>query len=81
MQKEVVSISANIDKELYEKLQYVSSSDERSKSYYIKKGLSYILEERIAELGDSKESEMRYKESIESGEKYISLDEVIRNIN
>ncbi len=74
------SISANIPQELNDILNVVALAEERSKSYYIKKGLEAILTERLENLEDYKEAKEAYDQFIASGETSISLDKVFKHI-
>ncbi len=75
-----VSISANISKELSDMLAKVSHAEERSKSYYIKKGLEHILRNRLEDLEDYEDAKKAYEEFIASGEDAIPMDEVFRDV-
>ncbi len=75
-----VSISANISKELSDMLAKVSHAEERSKSYYIKKGLEQILRNRLEDLEDYEDAKKAYEEFIASGEEAVPLDEVFRDV-
>ena len=52
-----VNISAHISPELFKMLDVVSKIEERSKSYYIQKGLKMILERKLEDIEDLKEIE------------------------
>jgi predicted DNA-binding protein len=52
-----VNISAHISPELSKMLDVVSKMEERSKSYYIQKGLKMILERKLEDIEDLKEIE------------------------
>ena len=75
-----VSISANIPATLGEMLNKVSEAEERSKSYYIKKGLERFLMEKLEEMKDYRDAKQAYDEFLASGEKGIPFDEVFKDI-
>jgi predicted DNA-binding protein len=75
-----VSISANIPATLGEMLNKVSEAEERSKSYYIKKGLERFLMEKLEEMEDYRDAKQAYDEFLASGEKGIPFDEVFKDI-
>ena len=50
--KNTLNISVNIPLEMAKTLDKVAKFEERSKSYYIKKGLARILEEKIVDIKD-----------------------------
>ncbi|MFT6346815.1 MAG: putative DNA-binding protein, partial [Myxococcota bacterium] len=52
MTSNLSNISAHIPSDLAEKLQLISEFEERPKSYYIKKGLSELLEEKFQDMQD-----------------------------
>jgi len=74
------SISANIPKELSDMLDRVAMAEERSKSYYIKKGLEKILRDRLEDLEDYEDAKQAYDEFVASGEKGVPLDEVFKSV-
>ena len=74
------SISANIPQELSEMLNRVAVAEERSKSYYIKKGLEQVLKARMEDLEDYEDAKAAHEESLASGEQAVSLDEVFKNV-
>ncbi len=74
------SVSANIPIELGEMLDKVSRAEERSKSYYIKKGLEQLLLDRLEDLEDYEDAKKAYEEFIASGEKTISFEDVFRDV-
>jgi predicted DNA-binding protein len=75
-----ISISANIPVELGEMLDKVSRAEERSKSYYIKKGLEQLLKNKLEDLEDYEEARQAHNEFIMSGEKGVPLEEVFKNV-
>ncbi|MGU9961784.1 MAG: CopG family transcriptional regulator [Candidatus Puniceispirillales bacterium WSBS_2018_MAG_OTU23] len=76
----LTSVSANISIELGEMLDKVSRAEERSKSYYIKKGLEQLLRERLEDLEDYEDAKKAYEEFIASGEKTVSFEDVFRDV-
>ena len=74
------SVSANVSKELNDMLNRVAMAEERSKSYYIIKGLEKILMDKMEDLEDYQEAKQAYDEFVSSGKKGVPLDEVFRNI-
>ncbi len=75
-----ISVSANIPVELGEMLDKVSRAEERSKSYYIKKGLEQLLRARLADLEDYQDAKQAYDEFVASGEKAVPFEAVFRNV-
>lgn len=71
-----VSISAQIPTDIANMLNRVSSIEERSKSYYVRKGLEMFLRSRLEDLEDYKEALEAYEEFVASGEETISLSEL-----
>ena len=74
------SISANIPQELSEMLNRVATAEERSKSYYIKKGLEQILRDRLEDIEDYEEAKAAHEEFLASGEAAVPLDEVFKSV-
>ena len=74
------SISANIPQELSEMLNRVAAAEERSKSYYIKKGLEQILRDRLEDIEDYEEAKAAHEEFLASDESAVPLDEVFRDV-
>ena len=72
-----VNISAHISPELSKILDVVSKMEERSKSYYIQKGLKMILERKLEDIEDLKEIEdyEKIKEHKEYYESYNRLED------
>jgi predicted DNA-binding protein len=50
-----INVSAHIPEELAKMLDLISKIEERSKSYYIQKGLQAILEKKLEDLDDLKD--------------------------
>ena len=76
-----VSVSANIPAELGEILDKVSRAEERSKSYYIKKGLGRLLKDRLEDLEDYQDAKQAYDEFIASGEKAVPFEHMRKELN
>ena len=76
-----VSVSANIPAELGEMLDKVSRAEERSKSYYIKKGLEQLLKDRLEDLEDYQDAKQAYDEFIASGEKAVPFENMRKELN
>lgn len=74
--RNTVSISARIPVELGEMLSRISRAEERSKSYYIKKGLELFLMSKLEDIEDYEEADRSYREFIASGEKLIPFSEI-----
>jgi len=75
-----VSISANIPKELSELLEKIAKKEERSKSYYIKKGLEKLLADRLENIEDYNETEELYNKFLASNEQTISFENMKKNL-
>ena len=75
-----VNISAHIDEKLAQKLELVSQFEERAKSYYIKKGLTDLLEEKAQDIEDYITAQKTLQESIDNGEEIVSFEEVFKNV-
>jgi len=80
MTNKSISVSANIPEDLGKMLDRVSQSEERSKSYYIKKGLEKLLKDKIQDLEDYEDAKHAHSEFISSGEKGVSFEEVFKNV-
>ena len=59
-----------------EALARVAEAEERSKSYYIKKGLELILQQRLEDLEDYEAATEAHAAHLESGEPALSMDDV-----
>ena len=69
-----ISISAQIPEELGNILEQVSTEEERSKSYYVKKGLETILKQRLQAIEIQKNIAISLQQ-YEDGEYYEANDE------
>jgi predicted DNA-binding protein len=79
MTEKLSNISAHIPEDLAKKLQLVSDFEERPKSYYIKKGLSELLEEKFIAMQDYLSAKKTYEEAKAKNE-FVSFDEVFKSI-
>lgn len=75
-----ISVSANIPVELGEMLDKVARTEERSKSYYIKKGLEQLLRNKLENLQDYDEAEQAYDAFLASGEEGTPFEKVFSNV-
>ena len=80
MTTKLVNISAHIPTDLANKLQKVADFEERPKSYYIKKGLAEILEEKSRDIEDYLSAKKTLEKAKANGEGFVSFDEVFKNI-
>ena len=80
-ERDTVSISAQIPAEIGEMLNKVSRTEERSKSYYIRKGLELFLRSKLEDLEDYKEATEAYEEFVASGEKAVSFSDVKKELD
>ena len=78
---EMVNISAQIPAEIAEILGKVSKAEERSKSYYVRKGLELFLMSKLEDLEDYEEAAKAYKEFVASGEKTVSFSELKKELS
>lgn len=76
-----VSVSANIPVELGVMLDKVSRAEERSKSYYIKKGLEQLLTDRLEDLEDYQDAKQAHDEFLASGEKAVPFEDIKKELN
>ncbi len=76
-----ISVSANIPVELGRMLDKVSRAEERSKSYYIKKGLEQLLTDRLEDLEDYQDAKQAHDEFIASGEKAVPFEDMKKELN
>lgn len=76
-----VGISAQIPADLGEILDRISKAEERSKSYYVRKGLELFLMKKLEDLEDYEEARRAYEEFVASGEEAIPLSEVKKELN
>ena len=73
---DTVTVTSQIPTELAALLARVAEAEERSKSYYIKKGLELILHQRLEDLEDYEAAVLAHAEHLESGDPALSLDDV-----
>ncbi|MDX8386335.1 MAG: ribbon-helix-helix domain-containing protein [Gallionella sp.] len=76
----VTTISATIPSELKEQLDEISRKEERSKSFYVRKGLEFFLKSRKEDLEDYEEAREAHLEFIASGETAVSIDKVFKDV-
>ena len=74
-------ISAQIPVELSKKLDEIALVDERSKSYYVKKGLEMLLIRRMEDIEDYNDGNRVYDEFLASWEKAIPFSEIKKELN
>ena len=70
-----VTVTSQIPPELAALLTRIADAEERSKSYYIKKGLELILRQRLEDLEDYGAAVAAYDAHIVGGGQAVSLDE------
>lgn len=75
-----VNISAHIEEDLAQKLEQVAEFEGRSKSYYIKKGLADILEQKFQDMQDLLNAQKTLKDTKASGEGFVSFEEVFKDV-
>lgn len=75
-----VGVSAQISAELGEILDRVSKAEERSKSYYVRKGLELFLMGKLEDMEDYEEGVRAYEEFLASGEETIPLSEMEKEL-
>ena len=78
MSSNLSNISAHIPEDLAKKLQMVSEFEERPKSYYIKKGLTEVLEEKFRDMQDYTKA----RDTLEKAKKnndFVSFEEVFKD--
>ncbi len=76
-----VNISAHIEDNLAHKLEKVCEVEGRSKSYYIKKGLSLILDPKFQDIQDMLSAKKALEDAKKSGEDFVSFDEVFKDVD
>jgi predicted DNA-binding protein len=79
MTERLSNISAHIPEDLAKKLQLVSDFEERPKSYYIKKGLTEILEEKFRDMNDYLSARKTLEEAKAKNE-FVSFEKVFKGI-
>ena len=75
-----VGVSARIPAALGEILNRVSKAEERSKSYYVRKGLELFLMKKLEDIEDYEEGMRAYEEFLASGEETIPLSEIEKEL-
>lgn len=76
-----VNISANIENDLASKLEKIAEFEGRSKTYYIKKGLMLILDQKFQDMQDMVKAKKTLEKAKKSGEGFASFDEVFKSID
>ena len=76
-----VGVSAQVSADLGEILDKVSKAEERSKSYYVRKGLELFLMKKLEDMEDYEEGMRAYEEFLASGEETIPWPEVKKELN
>ena len=74
-----ISISAQIPEDLGNILDQVSTEEERSKSYYVKKGLETFLKQRLQAIQIQKNIAISLQQ-YEDGDYYVADDEFWQNL-
>jgi predicted DNA-binding protein len=73
---DTVTVTSQIPTDLAALLNRVAEAEERSKSYYIKKGLELILRQRLEDLEDYEAAVAAHAEHLASGDASLTMDEV-----
>ena len=73
-------ISINLPPDILKKLDKVSKFEERPKIYYIKKGLSELLEQKYNDIEDYLNARKTMESVKSNGEKLVSFDTVFKNV-
>ena len=76
--EETINISAPISIALAKKLAKVAKFESRPKTYYIREGLSYLLEEKLQDIEDYHEAKKILADAKASGEGFVSYEEVFK---
>jgi RHH-type rel operon transcriptional repressor/antitoxin RelB len=74
------NLSCTIPKELGNQLNLLSTLEERSKSYYVKKALQEFISERLENALLTKMGDEAYKEYIDSGEEGVSYSDLRKEL-
>ena len=70
------TVTSQIPEDLNALLTRIAAAEERSKSYYIKKGLELILAQRLEDIEDYEVAVTAYAEHQAGGAETYSLDDV-----
>jgi len=73
---DTVTVTSQIPTELAALLARVAEAEERSKSYYITKGLELILQQRLEDMEDYQAATQAHAAHVVFGEPTLSLDDV-----
>ena len=76
MQSKKKTVTAQLPKELFERLDALAKAESRSKSYYIQKGVEEFLNGAQSDIEDAFEAQKRYKAFLSKGEKGKTLKEM-----
>jgi predicted DNA-binding protein len=79
MTAKLSNISAHISEDLAQKLQKVAEFEERPKSYYIKKGLSEIIDEKFADMQSYLSARKTLSEARKNND-FVSFEEVFEEV-
>lgn len=79
MAERLSNISAHIPKDLAKKLQLVSDFEERPKSYYIKKGLTEVLDGKFRDMQDYLSARKTLEEAKAKAD-FVSFEKVFDGI-
>lgn len=79
MSEKLINISAHISTSLAEKLQQVADFEERPKTYYIKKGLTEILEVKYRDMQDYLSARKTLEEAKAKND-FVTFDEVFKDV-
>ena len=75
-----VNVSAHIDNDLANKLEKIAEFEGRSKTYYIKKGLTEILDQKWQDMQDMLSAQKTLKVAKANGD-FVSFDEVFKDVD
>ena len=75
-----MNISAHIPDDLAHKLEKISQFEGRSKSYYIKKGLTELLEQKFQDMQDLESAKKTLAEARQQQDGFVSLEEVFKDV-
>lgn len=74
--EKTTTISCTVPKSIGDKLEFYAKNEERSKSYYVKKGLELLFNEKEENEFLLKDGKKAWEEFKESGEKTVSWEDV-----
>lgn len=76
-----INVSAHIDNDLATKLEKVCEFEGRSKTYYIKQGLSLILDQKFQDIQDMILAQKTLAKVKKTKENFVSFEEVFKDID